>query len=253
MIEIRDVDFVAKDGVMGKILDNVSLKIRKGEFVVITGPNGSGKSTLAEIIMGIKNPSSGRIFLEKEVDKNEISQNPSVGRILTDYEDITELSITERAKRGLAFSFQQPVKFKGIRVYDLLNIANGAMMEKREAGEYLKKVGLEPEQYLMREVNEKLSGGELKRVEIASVLARDARVLIFDEPEAGIDLWSFENLTQIFKKLKTKRRTVVVISHQERILKIADKIVVLENGKIKTSGAAAVILPKITGAKNGTD
>ncbi len=144
MIEIRDVSFVAGDGTKEKILEDVSLKVRDGEFVVITGPNGSGKSTLAQIIMGIKKPSSGRILLNNE--------------------DITGLSITERAKKGLAFSFQQPVKFKGIRVYDLLNIANGTMMDKNEAGDYLKKVGLSPEQYLLREVNDKLSGGELKRI-----------------------------------------------------------------------------------------
>lgn len=231
MIGIKNISF----GVGGsrKILDSISLQVKSSDFVVITGPNGSGKSTLAEIIMGIKNPTSGQILLGKE--------------------DITKLSITDRAGKGVAYSFQQPVKFKGIKVYDLLNIANGAMMSEEEAGEYLKKVGLDPKQYLYREVNDKLSGGELKRIEIASILARDAELLIFDEPEAGIDLWSFENLTKVFKKLKSERRTVIIISHQERIMKIADKIVVLENGKVKTSGAAAVILPKIMGAKDGAN
>ena len=231
MREIRDVSFVAGDGTKEKILEDVSLKVRDGEFVVITGPNGSGKSTLAQIIMGIKKPSSGRILLNNE--------------------DITGLSITERAKKGLAFSFQQPVKFKGIRVYDLLNIANGTMMDKNEAGDYLKKVGLSPEQYLLREVNDKLSGGELKRIEIASVLARNASVLIFDEPEAGIDLWSFENLTRVFKKLKKEHRTIIIISHQERILQIADKIVVLTDGSIKKQGVSEKIMPLITGVNDG--
>lgn len=231
MLKIKDVSF--KIGGSRKILDSISLQVKPGDFVVITGPNGSGKSTLAEIIMGIKNPTSGQILLGKE--------------------DITKLSITERAKKGLAFSFQQPVKFKGIRVYDLLNIANGAMMDKTEAGKYLKKVGLVPEQYLLREVNDKLSGGELKRIEIASVLVRDAKIMIFDEPEAGIDLWSFENLTKIFKKLKSEKKTIIIISHQERIMKLADKIIVLENGKIKTTGSPEKILSQITGAKNGTN
>ena len=233
MLKLKKISYKVTGGSRTKILDSLSLKIREGEFLVITGPNGSGKSTLAEIIMGIKTPTEGQIFLNDE--------------------DITKLSITERAKKGLAFSFQQPVKFKGIKVYDLLNIANGEMLDQTEAGEYLNQVGLEPEQYLLREVNDKLSGGELKRIEIASVLARDAEVMIFDEPEAGIDLWSFEKLTEVFKRLKAGRRTVVIISHQERILKIADKIVVLENGIIKTCGASRVILPKITGAKNGTN
>ena len=231
MLRLKNTSFVVSGS--RKILDSISLKVRDGEFVVITGPNGSGKSTLAEIIMGIKKPASGQILLGEE--------------------DITGLPITERAKKGIAYSFQQPVRFKGIKVYDLLNIANGVMMSEKEAGEYLKKVGLGSDQYLYREVNDKLSGGELKRIEIASVLARDAKLLIFDEPEAGIDLWSFENLTKVFKKLKSERRTVIIISHQERIMKIADKIVVLENGKVKTSGAAAVILPKIIGAKNGAN
>ena len=231
MINIKNVSF--STGGSRKILDSISMKFKKGSFTVITGPNGSGKSTLAEVIMGIKNPTSGEILLDKE--------------------DITKLPITERAEKGLAFSFQQPVKFKGIRVYDLLNIANGAMMDKTEAGKYLKKVGLAPGQYLLREVNDKLSGGELKRIEIASVLARGAKIMIFDEPEAGIDLWSFENLTKIFKMLKAEKKTIIIISHQERIMKLADKIIVLENGKIKTQGAPEKILPQITGAKNGTN
>ena len=232
MLELKNINYSIKGG-SRKILDLVSLKVNSGDFVVITGPNGSGKSTLAQIIIGIKNPTSGQIIYN---DTN-----------------ITNLSITERAKKGIAFSFQQPVKFKGIKVYDLLNIASGAMMEKAEAGKYLEKVGLNPEQYLTREVNDKLSGGELKRIEIATVLARNAEILIFDEPEAGIDLWSFENLTKVFKKLKAEKKTILVISHQERILKIADKIIVLEAGKIKTHGSPEKILPQITGLNHGTD
>ena len=229
MLGLKDVGFAV--GRSRKILDSISLKIRDGEFLVITGPNGSGKSTLAQIVIGIKNPTSGQIIYNKT--------------------DITNLSITERAKMGIAFSFQQPVKFKGIKVYDLLNIASGAMMGKTEAGKYLEKVGLNPEQYLLREVNDKLSGGELKRIEIASVLARNAEFLIFDEPEAGIDLWSFENLTKVFKKLKAEKKTIIIISHQERILKIADKIVILENGKIEAEGAPEKILSQITRANYG--
>ena len=232
MLELKNINYSIKGG-SRKILDLVSLKVNSGDFVVITGPNGSGKSTLAQIIIGIKNPTSGQIIYNDT--------------------DITNFSITERAKKGIAFSFQQPVKFKGIKVYDLLNIASGAMMEKAEAGKYLEKVGLNPEQYLTREVNDKLSGGELKRIEIATVLARNAEILIFDEPEAGIDLWSFENLTKVFKKLKAEKKTILVISHQERILKIADKIIVLEAGKIKTHGSPEKILPQITGVNHGTD
>ena len=231
MLELKNICFKVKEGSRKTILDSISLKIKDGSFVVITGPNGSGKSTLAQIIMGIKSPTDGQIILNKEY--------------------ITELSVTDRAKKGIAFSFQQPIKFKGIKVYDLLNIARGELISETEAGEYLEKVGLEPDKYLLREVNDKLSGGELKRIEIASVLARDAEVLIFDEPEAGIDLWSFENLTKVFKKLKTKNRTVIVISHQERILKIADEIIILKDGKIKHHGKPTQILPKITGDENG--
>ena len=232
MLELKNINYSIKGG-SRKILDLVSLKVNSGDFVVITGPNGSGKSTLAQIIIGIKNSTSGQIIYNDT--------------------DITNLSITERAKKGIAFSFQQPVKFKGIKVYDLLNIASGAMMEKAEAGKYLEKVGLNPEQYLTREVNDKLSGGELKRIEIATVLARNAEILIFDEPEAGIDLWSFENLTKVFKRLKAEKKTILVISHQERILKIADKIIVLEAGKIKTHDSPEKILPQITGVNHGTD
>lgn len=223
MLELVNISFGGFNGrVKNKILDGISLKFKRGSFTVITGPNGSGKSSLAEVIMGIKKASSGQIVFDKT--------------------DITDKTITDRAKEGIAFSFQQPVKFKGVTVYDLLNISNGALMSETEAGRYLKKVGLEPENYLFREVDEKLSGGELKRIEIASVLARNAKLIIFDEPEAGIDIWSFEKLTSIFKKLKAEGRTLIVISHQEKIFKIADEIIMLEGGKVTARGTFKKVL-----------
>lgn len=193
--------------------------------MVITGPNGSGKSTLAQIIMGIKSPTAGQLVLSGE--------------------DITSLSITERARRGIAFSFQQPVKFKGITVYDLLNIASGELISQQQAEAYLAKVGLTPNDYLLREVNDRLSGGELKRIEIATTLARNADLIIFDEPEAGIDLWSFTGLVRVFRRLQAESKTLIVISHQERILKIADEIIVLIDGKVVSRGNPDTILPKI--------
>ena len=230
MLELENISYeVKKGGSKTKILDSISLKIKTGSFVVITGPNGSGKSTLAQILMGIKAPTEGEIILDEK--------------------NITKSSITERAKNGMTFSFQQPVKFKGIYVYDLLNISSGELISEDEAKKYLKKVGLKPEEYLLREVNGKLSGGELKRIEIASVLARKGKILIFDEPEAGIDLWSFENLVRIFKNLKSEKKTTIIISHQERILKIADEIIILENGKIKSKNTPEKILPEILNKK----
>ena len=172
-------------------------------------------------------------------------KKPSKGQIVLEQTDIVDKSITDRTRLGIAFSFQQPVKFKGVNVYDLLNIASEAMISESEAAIVLKKVGLESDKYLYREINDKLSGGELKRIEIASVLARNAKLIIFDEPEAGIDLWSFENLIKVFKRLKSEKRTLIIISHQERIMKIADEIVVLENGRIKEKGSSASVLPKI--------
>lgn len=216
MLEIKNVSYK-----IGKktILDHISFKLSEGEFLVITGPNGSGKSTLAQIIMGIKNPTEGQILFNQQ--------------------DITNLSIAERAKLGIAFAFQQPVKFKGLTVRELLKIAN----KQKNPNDLLKTVGLEPENYLDREIDSTLSGGELKRIEIATVLAREAKLSLFDEPEAGIDLWSFENLTSTFKELKNDKtgRGIIIVSHQERILKIADKILILENGKIKTIGKASSV------------
>ena len=231
MLELKNISYEVKGGSRAKILDHISLRIKPGSFTVITGPNGSGKSTLAEIIVGIKKPTTGQILLNQK--------------------DITKESITDRAGE-LAYSFQQPVKFKGLTVYDLLNIASGELISPAAAAKHLKTVGLDHD-YLPREISDKLSGGELKRIEIASVLARDADLMIFDEPEAGIDLWSFAKLTSIFKKLKSAGRTIIIISHQERILKLAGEIVILENGKIKQQGKPEKILPKIKGAANGTN
>ena len=216
MLKLIDISYEA-DG--RKILDNVSFELKSGSFLVITGPNGSGKSTMAQILMGIKKPSAGQILFNDQ--------------------DITSLNVTERAKLGLAFAFQQPVKFKGLTVEELLEIAGDTKI--------LPKVGLDPDNYLERELNSTLSGGELKRIEIATALARKAKLTIFDEPEAGIDLWSFEKLTEAFGELKNKQKdgSVIIISHQERILKIADEILVLEKGKIKSFGPASKILPEI--------
>ena len=229
MLELKDISFtVKKSGSRATILDHISLQLTDGTLTVITGPNGSGKSTLAEVIMGIKQPATGQILL--------------------DHTDITATSITDRARLGLAFSFQQPVKFKGLSVYELINIASGELISESQAGKYLTRVGLDPVTYLPREIDSHLSGGELKRIEIASVLARkNAKVIIFDEPEAGIDLWSFASLTKVFQKLKTTGHTLIIISHQEKILKNADEIIVLERGKIKSRGIPAEIMPQITG------
>ena len=220
MLKVNNLTYVIEGR---KILDNISFDLNPGSFLVITGPNGSGKSTLAQILMGIKKPNAGQIIFDDE--------------------NITDLNVTERAKLGLAFAFQQPVKFKGLTVEELLEIAGNAKI--------LPKVGLDPEKYLERELNSTLSGGELKRIEIATALARKAKLTIFDEPEAGIDLWSFEKLTDAFSELKKQQKngSVIIISHQERILKIADQIMILEKSKIKSFGAAAEILPEILGGK----
>lgn len=231
MLELQKISYQIKGGSREKILDHILLKFKAGEFVAITGPNGSGKSTLANLIMGIKTPTEGQILLEKE--------------------DITNLNITKRAKLGIAYSFQQPVIFKGIRVYDLLCVASGELISPETAAKHLKAVGLKAEDYLSREINDKLSGGELKRIEIASILARDAKLIIFDEPEAGIDLWSFDNLIKIFQKLKKAGKTIIVISHQEKLLKLADKIVILGNGKIKYQGIPTETLLNLTGDEDG--
>ena len=223
MLEIKDICFERDHK---KILDHISLSLEEEKFYVITGPNGSGKSTLAKIIMGIVKPDSGQI--------------------LWNGEDITSLSVDERAKKGISFAFQQPVRFKGITVFDLLNIATGKKLNKKEACTILSKVGLCALEYVDREINASLSGGELKRIEIATVIARNPKMAIFDEPEAGIDLWSFQNLTEVFKDLEKESQGItLVISHQERILKIADQIILLEQGKVKQAGSKEDMLKLI--------
>ncbi|MBE6777254.1 MAG: ATP-binding cassette domain-containing protein [Ruminococcaceae bacterium] len=226
MLELKNISFSAEneDG-QKQILKNISLKIDDG-FVVITGPNGGGKSTLAKIIAGIITPDDGQILL--------------------DGEDITSLSITERAKKGISFAFQQPVRFKGITVHDLISLAAGQEISVGEACAYLSQVGLCARDYINREVNASLSGGELKRIEIATVMARGTKVSLFDEPEAGIDLWSFNNLIKVFEKMHdTLGGSILIISHQERILNIADKIIVVANGTIEHEGTKDEILPTL--------
>jgi Fe-S cluster assembly ATP-binding protein len=235
MLQIRDLTYKVEEGGEEKlILDHLNLDIPEGKFTVITGPNGGGKSTLAKLIAGIIKPTSGSIIL--------------------DGEDITEMNITDRARRGVSFAFQQPVKFKGLEVFDLLKIAAGkdTKLKVDDACKYLSEVGLCAKDYINREVNGSLSGGELKRIEIATVLARGTKLSVFDEPEAGIDLWSFQNLTRIFENMRKniKDSSIIIISHQERILKIADEIVVIANGKIKEQGAGLDVLPALTGTAN---
>ncbi len=226
MLELKNVSFeVKEEGRYSQILKDISLMIPEGTFFVITGPNGSGKSTLAKIIMGILKPTSGKIFFNGE--------------------EITSTSIMQRAKLGISFSFQQPVKIKGISVYELIEIAAENNLSPEEVKKCIENVGLNPDDYLSREIDNSLSGGELKRIEIASVLARKSKLTIFDEPEAGIDLWSFDDLIKIFKKMQRDNRTTVVISHQERILNVADQIIVLENGTIKDIGAKDKVLPRV--------
>lgn len=213
MLELKNICF-SRDN--KKILNNLSLTINTNKFIAITGPNGSGKSTLAKIIMGIEMPDSGTItFLGQ---------------------DITNLNITQRAKLGIGFAFQQPVKFKGLTVKDLIEIASNNTVTMKEACDYLAEVGLCAKKYINRQIDSKLSGGELKRIEIAMTIARKSALTIFDEPEAGIDLWSFNNLIDIFEKIKRENnRTILAITHQERILNIADEIILLRNGEIANS------------------
>ncbi len=223
LLELKNICFERENR---KILDNISLNLEIGKFIAITGPNGSGKSTLVKIIMGIEKPDSGKVIL--------------------DGKDITNLSIDERANLGISFAFQQPVKFKGITVYDLLKIAGRKeKMTKIEACEVLSKVGLCAKEYVDREVNGSLSGGELKRIEIATVALRGAKLTIFDEPEAGIDLWSFSNLIDVFEKMgELIKGTTLIISHQERILNIADEVILMKAGKIEQIGKSKEVLDK---------
>lgn len=221
MLELQHLCYTVPDG--KEIIRDVNLKI-SDRFVAVTGPNGSGKSTLAKLIAGIYLPTSGRILL--------------------DGEDITELSVTERARRGVSFAFQQPVRFKGLTVRDLLELSAGKKLAAEETCALLGKVGLCAEEYIDREMSAALSGGEAKRIEIATVLARNAKLSVFDEPEAGIDLWSFARLVETFEDIRSSTSgSLVIISHQERILSIADEIVVVADGKIRTSGKREDILP----------
>ncbi|MBR3300826.1 MAG: ATP-binding cassette domain-containing protein [Clostridia bacterium] len=226
MLELKNISFTAETENGDKeILNDISLKF-EDSFIAITGPNGGGKSTLAKIISGIYKPTSGKIIL--------------------DGEDITGLSITERAKAGISYAFQQPVRFKGITVKDLISLASNKEISVGEACEYLSRVGLCARDYIDREVNASLSGGELKRIEIATVLARGTKVSVFDEPEAGIDLWSFNSLIKVFEKMNSSvGGSIIIISHQERILNIADKVAVIANGKLKAYGKKSDILPEL--------
>lgn len=229
MLELKNVSYKTDDG--KEILKNVNLSI-SDRFVAVTGPNGSGKSTLAKLIAGIYQPTSGQILL--------------------DGEDITDLSITDRARRGISFAFQQPVRFKGITVKDLISMAAGKKISVSEACAYLSEVGLCAKNYINREMDGSLSGGELKRIEIAMINARGTKLSVFDEPEAGIDLWSFNNLIQVFRGMYERTRgTILIISHQERILDIADKIVVIAGGEVTAYGPKDDILPELLNVQAG--
>ena len=230
MLELKNIRFDVQEGFQEiEIIRDVSFTIPDNKFVVITGPNGGGKSTLARLIAGIEKPTGGRLFL--------------------DGEDITEKSITDRARMGISYAMQQPVRFKGIQVIDLLRLAAGKKVSVADACQYLSRVGLCAKDYINREVNASLSGGELKRIEIATVLARGTKLSVFDEPEAGIDLWSFQNLIQVFEQMRDsiKDSSILIISHQERILEIADEIIVVADGKIDRMGPRDEILPSLIG------
>lgn len=231
MLELKDICFsVEGEGGTKEILKNINLNTDE-RFVAITGPNGGGKSTLAKVISGIEKPTSGRIYL--------------------DGVDITDMSITDRAKQGISFAFQQPVRFKGITVKDLIELASGRKIKVSEACTFLSEVGLCAKDYINREVNASLSGGELKRIEIATIMARGTKLSIFDEPEAGIDLWSFNNLIRVFENMhKTLGGSIIIISHQERILSIADRIIVIKAGELVAEGTKDEVMPYILGGGN---
>lgn len=229
MLELKGICYEVYDEVLAsdkQILSNVNLKIEDNEFMVLTGPNGGGKSTIAKIIMGIIKPTSGQLFWNGE--------------------DITNMNITERTKRGIGFAFQQPVRFKGLFVIDLLSFAAGKELTIDEACVFLSEVGLCAQEYVEREVNGSLSGGELKRIEIAMLIARRTKLSVFDEPEAGIDLWSFRNLVEVFERLREETSgSIVIISHQERLLAIADRIAIIANGSVKEVGKREDMLPHL--------
>ncbi len=225
MLELVNLSFkVNDDGTNKEILNNVSLTLEDGKFLVITGPNGGGKSTLAKLIMGIEKPTSGKI--------------------LWNGTDITDMSITERANLGIGYAFQQPPRFKGLTVRDLLSLAHGSTLPEDQCCTYLTNVGLCSKDYLNREVDSTLSGGEIKRIEIATIMARNVSLAIYDEPEAGIDLWSFNMLIESFKNISNQQKqSMIIISHQERIMKIADEIAIIANGTVKKKGAVDEVFP----------
>ncbi len=235
MLTLENVSFeVQEEKGQKEIIRDMNLTIDDHKFIVITGPNGGGKSTLAKLIAGIEKPTSGKIFFEGT--------------------DITDMGITERANLGISFAFQQPVRFKGIQVLDLIRLAAKKNLSVADACEYLSEVGLCARNYIKREVNASLSGGELKRIEIATVLARNTRMSVFDEPEAGIDLWSFQNLIQVFERMRESTAgSILIISHQERILAIADEIVVIADGRITRQGTREEVLPSLLGTASAVD
>lgn len=233
MLELKDLTFsVEENGREKVIIDNLNYTVEDNKFTVITGPNGGGKSTLAKLIAGIEKPTAGKIIYNGQ--------------------DITDMSITERAHLGISYAFQQPVRFKGIKVIDLIRLAAGENLSAAGACEYLSEVGLCARDYINRDVDASLSGGELKRIEIAGIIARKTPLSVFDEPEAGIDLWSFHNLIKVFEKIQAKKdNTIIIISHQERILKIADEIAILANGKLQSSGSQEEMISKVLGTTEG--
>ncbi|MBQ9269632.1 MAG: ATP-binding cassette domain-containing protein [Oscillospiraceae bacterium] len=233
MLELKNICFSAKGETGGvEILRNVDLTIPNGKFIVITGPNGGGKSTLAKVIMGVERPTEGKIYL--------------------DGEDITDLSVTERARKGISYGFQAPPRFKGMKVSDLLSCAAGRTLSHDDGCKYLTQVGLCSREYIDRDVDTSLSGGELKRIEIATILAKGGNVMIFDEPEAGIDLWSFSRLTGTFESIhRNTDASIVIISHQERIIRLADEIIMVSDGRITEKGPVEEIFPKILANTTG--
>ena len=227
MLELQNLSFMVESEASAKkdIIKNINLSIDDRKFVAITGPNGGGKSTLAKLIMGIEKPTSGKILFNGT--------------------DITHMSISQRARLGISFAFQQPVRFKGIKVKDLITLAAGDAISTAGACEYLSKVGLCARDYIHRDVDSSLSGGELKRIEIATIIARNTPLSVFDEPEAGIDLWSFNNLIKVFEEFHNQQKSLIIISHQERILNIADEIIIIAEGGVKSQGTKEEILPEL--------